>query len=182
MRRWSEEVQGLAALVVSAFDDVVPAMGGKKEEENADAKMKDVEDASGTERAAADETKKAEGEDATTAAAKKQQGASGAAPFVQLALQVALEQPLKTPFVAAAALVASASRPEVARDLLAGLASGLEGSIRDGRWREVKLYLRLAGCLHGMLAGDGMWPLLEELFDRAVELQTKDEADVSAPL
>jgi nuclear cap-binding protein subunit 1 len=43
----------------------------------------------------------------------------------------------------------------------------------------VKLYLKLLACLQGCLEGDGVFPLLEELFSRAADLQTASSDDVS---
>ena len=48
-----------------------------------------------------------------------------------------------------------------------------------GAWREVKLILRFLGCLQGLFEGDGVFPILEELFSRAVDLQTASTEDVS---
>ncbi|KAH6641578.1 MIF4G like-domain-containing protein [Chaetomium tenue] len=97
--------------------------------------------------------------------------------FVDLVLQLAVEQPLKTPFVAAVVLLANAARPEVV-DLLLGKLGGLvEGKIGGGEWREAKLYLKLLACLQGCLEGEGVFPVLEELFARAVDLQTASSED-----
>ncbi|AEO56906.1 hypothetical protein MYCTH_2302387 [Thermothelomyces thermophilus ATCC 42464] len=97
--------------------------------------------------------------------------------FVDLVLQLAVEQPLKTPFVAAVVLLANATRPEVVDMLLAKLARLVEEKIGLGEWREVKLYLKLLACLQGCLEGEGVFPLLEELFARAVDLQTASSED-----
>lgn len=99
--------------------------------------------------------------------------------FVDLVLQLAVEQPLKTPFTAAVVLLANVTRPEVVDMLLAKLAKGVEGKIEKGEWRDVKLYLKLLGCLQGVLEGEGVFPVLEELFARAVDLQTASSEDVS---
>lgn len=98
--------------------------------------------------------------------------------YVNLVLQMALEQPLKTPFVAAVVLVANALKPEAMEIVLERLAKDLEGAIAAGQWTEVKLYLKLLACLQGNLEGDGVFPLLEELFDRAAGLQTASSEDV----
>ncbi|SPQ21091.1 b0dd4828-1991-4e1c-8633-691e9e359460 [Thermothielavioides terrestris] len=97
--------------------------------------------------------------------------------FVDLALQLAVEQPLKTPFVAAVVLVANVTRPEVVDLLLAKLAASVEKGIKAGEWRDVKLYLKLLACLQGCLEGEGIFPLLEGLFERAVDLQTASSED-----
>lgn len=98
--------------------------------------------------------------------------------FVNLSLQIAQEQPLKTPFVAAVVVGVNALRPELAGEVLDKAAAETEAKIRAGEWREVKLYLKLLACLQSCLTGDGVFPLLEELFSRAVDLQTASSDDV----
>ena len=100
--------------------------------------------------------------------------------FVDLVLQLAVEQPLKTPFVAAVVLIANTARPEVVDLLLGKLGKLVEGGIAKGEWREAKLYLKLLACLQGCLEGEGVFPVLEELFARAVDLQTASSEDVSS--
>ena len=51
-----------------------------------------------------------------------------------------------------------------------------------GKWREVKLVLRLYACLQGILAGEGVFFILEELFSSAVDLQTASSEDVCLTL
>ncbi|KAK4114451.1 hypothetical protein N656DRAFT_776579 [Canariomyces notabilis] len=97
--------------------------------------------------------------------------------FVDLVLQLAVEQPLKTPFTAAVVLLANATRPEVVDMLLSKLVKGIEAKIEAGEWRDVKLYLKLLACLQGCLEGEGVFPVLEELFARAVDLQTASSED-----
>lgn len=101
--------------------------------------------------------------------------------FVDLVLQLAVEQPLKTPFVAAVVLLANTTRPEVVDLLLAKIVALVEEKIGTGEWRDVKLYLKLLGCLQSCLNGEGVFPVLEELFARAVDLQTASSEDVSLP-
>lgn len=91
-----------------------------------------------------------------------------------------LEQPLKIPFVAATVLVANASKPEVASDVLKKFGESLQAYIDSGAWREVKLLLRFLGCIQSLFEGDGVVPILEELFARAVDLQTASSEDVSS--
>ncbi|KAL7816414.1 MIF4G like domain-containing protein [Trichoderma aethiopicum] len=97
--------------------------------------------------------------------------------FVGLTLQLALEQPLKTPFVAAVVLVANTLKPEIVDAVLEALAKETESKIAKGEWREVKLYLKLLACLQACLQDDGVFPLLEELFSRAADLQTASSED-----
>lgn len=138
--------------------------------------------------------------------------------FLELSLQLIVEQPLKTPFVAAVALVlntlsynppkpqqsngsgedggdakmdeagdAQKEEPqpqpqpctEVLDDMLARVTAAVEEKAKVGDWRTVKLYLKLLACLQNALDGEGVFPILDALFDRAVELQTASSEDVS---
>lgn len=99
--------------------------------------------------------------------------------FVSLALQLVAEQPLKTPFVAAVVLLVNTLKADVVDAVLAAVAKATEERIAQGEWRQVKLYLKLLACLQGCLEGDGVFPLLEELFSRAADLQTASSDDVS---
>lgn len=140
--------------------------------------------------------------------------------FADLALQLVVEQPLKTPFVAAVMLVLNtlSHRPPQAQqgqsnggggedggddtkmdeaaseapkeepctalldDVLARVAAAVEEKVKVGEWRTVKLYLKLLACLSNALDGEGVFPILDALFDRAVELQTASSEDVSSPI
>ncbi|KAK0636230.1 MIF4G like-domain-containing protein [Bombardia bombarda] len=97
--------------------------------------------------------------------------------FVDLLLQITVEQPLKIPFLAAVLLVANTNKSEIIDLLLAKLVSNVEAKIGEGEWRDVKLYLKLLACLQSCLEGEGVFPVLEELFDRAVDLQTASSED-----
>jgi nuclear cap-binding protein subunit 1 len=99
--------------------------------------------------------------------------------FLDLVLQLVVEQPLKTPFVGAVILIANISKPELVDEVLARVAQATEASIASGEWRNVKLYLKLLACLQSCLEGDGLFPLLEELFTSAASLQTASSDDVS---
>lgn len=90
-----------------------------------------------------------------------------------------LEQPLKIPFVAATILVVNAQKPELVVEVLKTTGEAAQKYINTGAWREVKLVLRFLGCLQCIYEGDGVFPLLEELFARAVDLQTASSEDVS---
>lgn len=97
--------------------------------------------------------------------------------FTEVVMQLLVEQPLKTPFLAAVAVVINASQPEALADLLAHVASSTEDKIKAGQWRDVKCYLKFLACLQGSLEGDGLFPLLGDLFDRAGDLQTASSDD-----
>ncbi len=90
-----------------------------------------------------------------------------------------VEQPFKIPFIAAIVLVVNPSQPEIAQEVLAKAGTIIQEHLEVGAWREVKLVLRFLGCLQGLLEGDGVFPILEELFSRAVDLQTASSEDVS---
>ncbi|KAK0383376.1 hypothetical protein NLU13_9289 [Sarocladium strictum] len=97
--------------------------------------------------------------------------------FVNLSMQLIVEQPLKTPFVAAVVLLANTRKPELVDLVLARVTQGIEAGIQVGEWREVKLHLKFLACLQSCLEGDGLFPLLEELFSRAADLQTASSED-----
>lgn len=63
--------------------------------------------------------------------------------------------------------------------MLARAVTVVQEHLDTGAWREVKLVLRFLACLQGLLEGDGVFPILEELFSRAVDLQTASSTDVS---
>lgn len=89
-----------------------------------------------------------------------------------------IEQPFKIPFVAAVVLLVNAQKSELTVALLNKTAEMTQSFLVAGRWREVKLLIRFLGCLQGMFEGDGVFPILEELFARAVDLQTASSEDV----
>ncbi|KUI71297.1 Nuclear cap-binding protein subunit 1 [Cytospora mali] len=65
----------------------------------------------------------------------------------------------------------------VVDDLLVKAAAVIEEKVKLGEWRAVKLYLKLLACLQSCLEGDGVFPILEDLFSQAVELQTANNED-----
>ncbi|GJC93604.1 CAP binding protein [Colletotrichum higginsianum] len=102
--------------------------------------------------------------------------------FIGLVLQLSLEQPLKTPFVAGVILLVNTLKPEIVDEILAKLSAAIQERILSGEWRDVKLYLKLLACLQSSLDGEGVFPVLEELFGRAVDLQTASSDDVGTTL
>ncbi|KAL1845982.1 Nuclear cap-binding protein subunit 1 [Paecilomyces lecythidis] len=97
--------------------------------------------------------------------------------FLELSIQLILEQPFKIPFVAAIILVANSKNSALATEVLEKAREAAQNYINIGAWREVKLVLRFLGCLQGLYEGDGVFPVLEELFARAVDLQTTSSED-----
>lgn len=98
--------------------------------------------------------------------------------FVDLAIQLVMEQPFKIPFIAAIVLVANSQKSEVAVELLKKAGEAAQNYVNIGAWRELKLILRFLGCLQGLFEGDGIFPILDELFARAVDLQTASSEDL----
>ena len=89
-----------------------------------------------------------------------------------------LEQPFKIPFIAAIVLVTNTHKSEVTQAVLARTAAVAQEHISAGAWREFKLVLRFLGLLQGLFDDEGIFPLLEDLFSRAVDLQTASSEDV----
>jgi hypothetical protein len=89
-----------------------------------------------------------------------------------------VEQPLKIPFAAAVLVVINPQKSELIAEVLQKANGAIRQYLESGSWREVKLVLRFLGCLQGVLDGDGLFPVLEELFSRAVDLQTASSEDV----
>ncbi|KAE8410601.1 MIF4G like-domain-containing protein [Aspergillus pseudocaelatus] len=98
--------------------------------------------------------------------------------FVDISVDLVLEQPLKIPFIAATVLSANVYRSELVSDVLTKASEYLQHYINNGAWREVKLLLRFFGCLQILYEGDGIFSILEELFERAVVLQTASSEDL----
>ena len=75
-------------------------------------------------------------------------------------------------------LVANVHKSAVAREVIDAASVSLGHHLRNGSWREVKLILRLFACLQGLLDGEGVFGILDDLFSRAVDLQTASTEDV----
>ncbi|KAL9127739.1 MAG: hypothetical protein Q9217_003448 [Psora testacea] len=97
--------------------------------------------------------------------------------YLDLNMQLVVEQPLKIPFVAGVVLAINTQMPQLAQEVLERIVARLQEYLDQGAWREVKLVLRFLGCLQGILEGDGVFPMFEELFSRAVDLQTASSED-----
>lgn len=76
-------------------------------------------------------------------------------------------------------LVINTLKPDFAVELLKKASSTAQDALNAGVWRDVKLLIRLLGCLQGILEGEGVFVILEDLFSRAVDLQTTSSEDVS---
>lgn len=89
-----------------------------------------------------------------------------------------IEQPFKIPYVAAVVLHANTHKPDVAAEMVKRTAEFCQQHLASGNWRTVKLILRFLACLSGLFGDDGVFPILDELFNRAVDLQTASAEDV----
>jgi hypothetical protein len=92
-----------------------------------------------------------------------------------------VEQPFKIPFVAAVVLAANTQKTNTTAQILDRAGSAAQKHLEAGSWRDLKLLLRFLGCLQGLFEADGIFPLLEGLFEKAVALQTASSEDVSLP-
>ena len=93
-----------------------------------------------------------------------------------------VEQPLKIPFVAGAVLYANAENSSVTQEILGRAGPMCQEALDAGDWRSFKLLLRFLACLAPLFKEDGIVPILDELFNRAVDLQTASPEDVSLDL
>jgi nuclear cap-binding protein subunit 1 len=101
--------------------------------------------------------------------------------FYSLTLQLVIEQPFKIPFVAAVVLVMNTIRQDLVGEILTRAAALTNEAIAKGEWREVKLLLKFLGSLQGLLTGEGVFPVLEDILAKAVDLQTENNEEVSKP-
>ena len=69
-------------------------------------------------------------------------------------------------------------KPEIAEEILSVAGQKAQELVDAGAWREFKLVLRFLACLQRICEGDGVFPILDELFDRAAELQEASAEDV----
>ena len=76
-------------------------------------------------------------------------------------------------------LVANSHKSELVSEILKKAGELVQRHVDAGGWRETKLLLRFLGGLQSIFEGDGIFPILEELFTRAVDLQTTSSEDVS---
>lgn len=99
--------------------------------------------------------------------------------FLELAIQLIVEQPFKTPFIAAVFMVVDTIRREFVSEILERSVQRLNRSIQKGDWREVKLLMKFLGSLQGILEGEGVWIVLQDFLTKAVDLQTENNEEVS---
>jgi nuclear cap-binding protein subunit 1 len=98
--------------------------------------------------------------------------------FVDLVVQLVTEQPFKTPFVAAVVLNVNTLKSEIVDNVLEKVVERTNSMVQIGEWREVKLLLKFLGGLQGVLEGDGVWSVLQDVLGKAIELQTENSEEV----
>lgn len=84
---------------------------------------------------------------------------------------------MKIPFVAATIQYANEAKSDVANEVLTRAGEQIQQAIQGGHWRTFKLLLRLFACLQSMFEGDGVFPVLEQAFAAAADLQTGSSED-----
>lgn len=97
--------------------------------------------------------------------------------FTTVVLKLVMEQPLKMPLVTGVVLFAYAEKAEAIQDIVNKAGEQLQEYLDKGLWREVKLMLRFLASLSQVFEEDGVLPILDELFSRAVDLQTASQED-----
>lgn len=100
--------------------------------------------------------------------------------FFDLVIQLVVEQPFKIPFVAAVVLVVNTLKSELVEEVLKRAAVRVNEAIVKGEWREVKLLMKFLGGLQGVLEGEGVWLVLQDVLTKAVDLQTDNNEEVGS--
>ena len=92
-----------------------------------------------------------------------------------------LEQPFKIPFVAAVVLVLNTIEGgnAIVAEVVSRVAGLVQTGVKEGKWRDVKCGLKFLGGLQGVLGGEGVWVVLEDILGKAVDLQTERGEEVS---
>ena len=101
--------------------------------------------------------------------------------FYDLTVQLVVEQPFKIPFVAAVVLIVNTMRGDMVEEILTRAAAATNTAIVTGEWRQVKLYMKFLGSLQGLLEGEGVFPVLQDILTKAVDLQTENNEEVGFP-
>lgn len=103
--------------------------------------------------------------------------------FFELVERMVGEQSFKVPFVAAVVLAINGMGEvggKVTGEVVGRMAEKCNRSIEAGEWRDVKLSLKFLGGLQGVLEGEGVWIVLQDLLTKAVDLQTENNEEVSS--
>ncbi|PMD28438.1 hypothetical protein NA56DRAFT_667010 [Hyaloscypha hepaticicola] len=104
--------------------------------------------------------------------------------FFELVERMVGEQSFKVPFVAAVVLAINGmgeAGGKVTGEVVSRMAEKCNRSIDAGEWRDVKLTLKFLGGLQGVLEGEGVWIVLQDLLTKAVDLQTENNEETIGP-
>jgi nuclear cap-binding protein subunit 1 len=99
--------------------------------------------------------------------------------LLDILIQLVVEQPLKIPALSSVVLYVNDKTPEAVEEIIVRAGRKAQAAVIAGNWRDFKLVLRFFALLQGILKGDGVLPIFDELFDRVVDLQSKSSTDVS---
>jgi nuclear cap-binding protein subunit 1 len=66
---------------------------------------------------------------------------------------------------------------EAGKTIIGKVGGHIQIALEGGRWREFKLLLRFFACLQDILEGDGVFPVLDQLFDWAADQQAASQED-----
>ncbi|PHH53793.1 Nuclear cap-binding protein subunit 1 [Ceratocystis fimbriata CBS 114723] len=97
--------------------------------------------------------------------------------FNELLFGLVVEQPLKIPFLSYALLVINTTKSGVLEKVIPRITDTIQDKIKAGDWQSAKLFLRLLACLQPVLSASGVFPILDELFNRAGALQSESSDD-----
>ncbi|RPA78291.1 hypothetical protein BJ508DRAFT_416621 [Ascobolus immersus RN42] len=102
--------------------------------------------------------------------------------FMDLVSQLVIEQPFKIPFVACVVMLINSTTPELATMILEEMAKEAAQDLEKGELTSFKLRLRFFGCLQGILEGEGVFPTLNNVVEKARILQENGELEISLEL
>lgn len=80
--------------------------------------------------------------------------------------------------MAAIILYLNEQKPDIAKVFIDKTGEALQTALDSREWRSFKLLLRFLACMHGLFEDSGALPLLDDLFNKAADLQTADNEDV----
>ncbi|KAF2750353.1 hypothetical protein M011DRAFT_418250 [Sporormia fimetaria CBS 119925] len=93
-------------------------------------------------------------------------------------IQLTLEQPFRIPYVALVAVYTNSVQPDITAEAIKRVAARTQETLNNGQWAEFKLLLRFLACLQSVFEDDGIFTILQQLFDTVVDLQSANENDV----
>lgn len=80
------------------------------------------------------------------------------------------------------ALVANSQNPEAGKLIVEEAGKAVQQYLLDGEFTRVKLLLRFLGCVQGMLEGEGVYPLLNNIVNKATTALAEGEVGLALEL